>query len=281
MEFFDEPGPLEGIRVVTLAPNVPGPVAAARLRDLGAHVTKVEAPEGDPLEAIAPRWYEALHRNCVVERLDLKTPAGREQLDVRLRDADVLLTSSRPSALARLGLAWEDVHERHPDLVLVAIVGELPPDEERPGHDLTYLATLGLLDPPGMPRTLLADLAGAERAAGVAAALLLRRARGLGASRAYVSLREAARPFGAPFEHGLTVPGGRLAGGFGPYRIYRSRDGWLALAALEPHFVRRLCEALRVADYDAGTLAAIFAERDGREWEAFAREHDLPLELIP
>jgi len=281
MEFFSEPGPLEGIRVVTLAPNVPGPVAAARLRDLGARVTKVEAPEGDPLAAIAPRWYEALHRDVVVQRLDLKTVAGREQLDALLGGTDLLLTSSRPSALARLGLSWEELHRRHADLVHVAIVGELPPDEERPGHDLTYLATLGLLDPPAMPRTLLADLAGAERAAGVSAALLLCRAQGRGAGRAYVSLREAARPFAQPFEHGLTVPGGRLAGGFGPYGIYRSRDGWLAIAALEPHFARRLCEALQITAYDNDTLAAIFAARDGQEWAAFARVHDLPLELIP
>ncbi len=48
--------PLAGIRVVAVATNVPGPVAAARLRELGASVTKVEPPEGDPLGIVAPAW---------------------------------------------------------------------------------------------------------------------------------------------------------------------------------------------------------------------------------
>jgi crotonobetainyl-CoA:carnitine CoA-transferase CaiB-like acyl-CoA transferase len=41
--------PLKGIQIVSLATNVPGPVAAARLHDLGASIIKVEPPAGDPL----------------------------------------------------------------------------------------------------------------------------------------------------------------------------------------------------------------------------------------
>ena len=97
---------LQGVRVVTLAQNVPGPVAAARLHALGAHVLKVEPPGGDPLAGYSPSWYAQLHRGCEVVQLDLKRPGDRAALEGRLGDADVLLASNRPSALQRLGLGW-------------------------------------------------------------------------------------------------------------------------------------------------------------------------------
>ena len=134
------------MRIVTTAVTIPGPVAAARLRDLGAAVTKVEPPSGDPLVLAAPEWYERLVAGMEVVRLDLKA----ESLDGLLAGADVLLTSQRRAALARLGLAWASLHERHPGLAQVAILGE----GERAGHDLTYLASRGLLDPPHLPRTV-------------------------------------------------------------------------------------------------------------------------------
>jgi alpha-methylacyl-CoA racemase len=280
LDASEAPGALEGIAVVTLALNVPGPVAAARLRDLGARVTKIEPPQGDPLASLAPRWHEALHRGCSVKSLDLKTPTGRTALDALLQGADLLLTSSRPSALARLGLGWGELHARHPELAHVAIIGAPPPDDEHPGHDLTFVAQLGLVEPPALPRTLLADLAGAERAAGVAAVLLLRRARGLGAAFAAVSLREAARPFRQPLTHGLTAPGSVLGGGSSTYRMYRARDAWIALAALEPHFVQRLCAALGVETPSEATLTKIFAERDARDWELWASQNDVPLAVV-
>ena len=51
---------LSGVKVVTLALNTPGPVAAARLASMGAEVAKVEPPAGDPLKTAAPGWYHAL-----------------------------------------------------------------------------------------------------------------------------------------------------------------------------------------------------------------------------
>jgi crotonobetainyl-CoA:carnitine CoA-transferase CaiB-like acyl-CoA transferase len=267
---------LSGIRVVSMAPNVPGPVAAARLRDLGAGVTKVEPPGGDFLEPVAPRWYADLHRGLEIVRLDLKNEAGRSGLDRLLAVADVFLTSSRPSALDRLGLGWPALHERFPELLHVAIVGEIPPNAERAGHDLTYVAQLGLLDPPAMPRTLVADLGGAERAVSAALALLVARGRGAGGARAFVSLREAAETFALPLVHGLTAPGGQLSGALPGYRCYPTRDGWIAIAALEPHFHRRLIELLGGGD-PAADVAPAFAARESEHWTAWAEEHDMPL----
>jgi alpha-methylacyl-CoA racemase len=269
---------LAGIRIVTLAPNVPGPVAAARLRDLGAEVRKIEAPAGDFLEPVAPRWYADLHRGMAIERIDLKTPDGRAALDERLANADVFLTSSRPSALERLGLGWPALHARFPRLINVAIVGDYPPNAEHAGHDLTYVAQLGLIATPAMPRTLIADLGGAERAVSATLAALFARMRSDdgGGTLAHVSLREAAETFALPLQHGLTAPGGQLSGALPGYRCYPASDGWIAIAALEPHFWKRMRDLLGGGNADAD-FAAAFASRDGAYWTAWAAEHDMPL----
>ena len=118
--------PLRGIRVLVVAVNVPALAAGFRLAELGASVTKVEPPDGDPTGAASPELYARLTAGHEVVRLDLKT--DRAPLDPYLADADVLITSSRPSALARLGLAWSDLEERYPRLVQVAIVGHAEPE---------------------------------------------------------------------------------------------------------------------------------------------------------
>jgi len=130
--------PLSNLTILTLAANVPGPVAAARLRDLGAHVIKVEPPFGDPLAVAGADWYADLHRDVEVRVLNLKAAADLEALAGLLARADLLLTANRPGALARLGLDWETVHIRFPNLCYVAIVGYPGDKAEVAGHDLTY-----------------------------------------------------------------------------------------------------------------------------------------------
>src|SRR5690348_10778267 len=68
---------LDGLRVISIALNLPGPAACARLRELGASVAKVEPPSGDPFEEFCPAWYRRLHEGMEVGRLDLKSEIGR------------------------------------------------------------------------------------------------------------------------------------------------------------------------------------------------------------
>ena len=89
--------PLRGRRVVSVAFNLPGPVAARRLADLGAHVVKVEPPGGDPLATYAPDLYAELAAGMEVVRRDLKAEGAANLLP----DTDVLLSSSRPSSRGR------------------------------------------------------------------------------------------------------------------------------------------------------------------------------------
>jgi crotonobetainyl-CoA:carnitine CoA-transferase CaiB-like acyl-CoA transferase len=258
-----------------MAVNLPADAAGARLAELGARVTKVEPPGGDPLGAAAGGWYDELVSHQTVIALDLKNADERGQLDELLGTADILITATRPRALRRLGLAPDDLTARFPRLMHVAIVGHPPPHDDVPGHDLTYQASLGLLAPPSLPRTLIADLAGAEQAVSAALALALARERGRGVGHVQVALSRAADVFGEPFRHGLTAQGGLLGGGFPLYGLYETKEGWVAIAALEPQFRRGVGEALGVEDADG--LAAALSTRTALEWEAWAAERDLPI----
>ena len=269
---------LAGFRVVTTALNLPGPVACARLRDMGASVSKIEPPGGDPFEQFCPPWYRRLHENVEVVRLDLKIDAGRSSMDRRLQEADLLVTAQRAAALERLGLS--SLASRFPKLCHVAITGHAPPDEGLSGHDLTYLAPLGLVDPPLLPPTLFADMAGAELAVSTALALLLGRERGAPERTRTVALADAAHALAQPLREGLTRPGALLGGGYAGYNLYAALDGWIAVAVLEPRFAERLASLLGLERLETSALRALFGKHDTVHWESWAREHDLPIVAV-
>jgi crotonobetainyl-CoA:carnitine CoA-transferase CaiB-like acyl-CoA transferase len=131
-----------------------------------------------------------------------------------------------------------------------------------------------------LPRTLVADLGGAELATTAAVALLLARERGGEAGYAEVALADAASAFAAAVRHGATASGGSLGGGNPAYGIYAARDGWVAVAALEPHFRQRLAEQLGLDELTHEGLTDAFRAQTADEWETWADEHDLPLGAV-
>lgn len=267
--------PLAGVRVVSLAINLPGPLAAARLAELGATVTKVEPPTGDPLASAAPDWYAQLIERQTVVALDIKS--DRAKLDDLLAEADLLITSMRPSALARLGLARPQ--ENFPRLSLIEIVGHDGAAAEVPGHDLNYQAVHGTLTPPAMPKVPIADLLGAERAVSTAlAALIAAGAAGRGGSHRVV-LEEAAARAGDAVRYRLMGDGAILGGAFPGYGIYPCADGHIALGAIEPHFFSRVLETF-AADGTHDGLRAAFADKTAAELESLAAQADIPLNAV-
>lgn len=271
--------PLTGVRVVSIAINLPGPAAVARLAGQGAEVVTVLPPGGDPMEQFAKPYFDELHVGQEVRRVDLKSEDGRAEVDELLSVADVFVTSSRPSALRRLGLDFTAVHARHPRLCQVDIVGYPGERAETAGHDLTYQAGTGLLGEGSMPATLVVDLAGSERAAAEASAALVARARTGEGIRREVPLSDLAETMSRPLAHGLTAPGALLGGGLPVYGIYDTAAGTIALAALEPHFTSALLGALDLApeDLTRERLEEVFARRSAEEWADWAAQHDIPL----
>ena len=105
--------PLRGVRVLSLALNLPGPAALMRLAQMGASCTKVNPPAGDPMQHYTPDGYDLLHKGVKHKTLDLKTAAGQAVLHKLLPKTDVLLTSFRPSALTKLGLSWKTLQKEY------------------------------------------------------------------------------------------------------------------------------------------------------------------------
>jgi crotonobetainyl-CoA:carnitine CoA-transferase CaiB-like acyl-CoA transferase len=272
--------PLGGTRVVVLGVNAPAMVAGARLAALGAEVVKIEPPSGDPTGHAAPAWYAEETAAQRVLQLDLKSDSGREEAERELARADGVLTALRPASLDRLGFGRDALATRHPNLVCVAIVGFPSPRENVAGHDLTYAAGLGLIDPPSLPRVLVADLAGAERAVSALLALLVGRARDDAARYLEVALSAAAEAFAVAYRYGVTAPGGTAGGGDTFYRLYEAADGWIAVAALEAHFRTRLLGELGLPDDDPAVLAETFRGRGKADWEAWAEARDLPIAAV-
>ena len=288
---------LDGIRILSLALNLPGPAALMRCRRMGAACTKLEPPSGDPMGQYNPGAYRELHEGVKVLQADLKSREGVALLHKHLETTDVLLTSFRPSALAKLGLAWSELHARHPMLCQVAIVGARGERAEEPGHDLTYLAQNGLVPGLELPATLYADMGGSLMASeAVLQAALHASTRYAGGGETprgvyiEVALSDAAAYLGLPRRWGLTAPSGAVGGAHAGYRVYACKAGRVAVAALEPHFAAALCAQAGVsqsgrdsmlarATHDA--IAQFFAARTCNELESLASAHDIPLHTLP
>ena len=255
------PQPLRHTRVLSLALNLPGPAALMRCARLGAECTKLEPPpapghpSADPMGIYSPAAYATLHQGVRVVHAHLKTPEGQAALHEELARTDVVITSFRPSALAKLGLSWEALQSRYPRLSLVRIVGAAGSRAEEPGHDLTYLADAGLVTGTEMPPTLYADMGGALMASEAVLQALLERAHTGSGVCIEVALADAAAWLAQPRDWGLTTPDGDVGGHHAGYRIYPCADGRVAVAALEPHFAARLCAAAGLpASGDADVL---------------------------
>ena len=287
--------PLRGVRVLSLALNLPGPAAFMRLKAMGARCLKAEPPgpkgaSGDPMGQYNPTAYATLHDGIKVLTIDLKTEKGQTRLHKELARTDVLLTSFRPSALTKLGLSWKALHKAHPGLSVVAIVGAPGARAEEPGHDLTYLADAGLVTGLDLPATLFADMGGALMASEAALkAVLAQKTSGKGTFQE-VALSDAAAWLALPRHWGLTQAKGAVGGAHAGYRVYPCKDGRVAVAALEPHFAASLCAAAGVAMSGMGSLflpathqaiATFLASQTRKQLDALAIARDIPLHTLP
>ena len=293
--------PLRGVRVLSLALNLPGPAALMRLRAMGATCTKAEPPaprslpagaSGDPMGQYNLGAYATLHAGMKVITIDLKTDPGQAALHKALARTDVLLTSFRPSALDKLGLGWKALHKRYPALSQVAIVGAPGARAEEPGHDLTYLADNGLVTGLDLPPTLFADMGGALMASeAVLRAVLAQRLGKTGkGSFQEVALSDAAAWLALPRFWGMTKPDGAVGGAHAGYKVYPCKDGRVAVAALEPHFAAALCaaagvpassnRALMIAPATHQAIAAFLLTQTRKQLDALAVQKDIPLHTL-
>ena len=290
--------PLKGLRILSLALNLPGPTALMRCGELGAICRKIEPPAaaespagvtGDPMSQYSPEAYAALNVGVRMMTCDLKSAVGQRRLHRELARCDVLLTSFRPAGLVKLGLGWKALHRQYPQLSQVAIVGGPGALADVPGHDLTYLAENDLITGLDVPATLYADMGGSLMAVEAVLQVALQRARGARGLHLEVALSGAAKWLALPRAWGLTKPGAAVGGGHAGYRVYACKDGRVAVAALEPHFAARLCTAAGIDSATAPdmfapevheTVTAFLLTQTRRQLERLALKRDIPLKTL-
>lgn len=297
--------PLAGVRVLEIAPYLPGPHTGQLLAEMGADVVKVEPPGGDPARTLQQSMYTANNRGKRSVCVDLKAPGAGAVVARLARWADVVIEGHKPGVAGRLGIDHATLAADHPALVYAALTGygQHGPDAALPGHDINYLAAGGALARSGHwhgePRRAglpLADLAGALYGA-LAIVAAVHDARASGRGRFLdVSLTGAALRLAAA--RGLdAAPRAHL---HPTNDVFHTADGALiAVALIEDHFYARFADALadtwpqlrhasfatapaRQAAGDAlhGLLETVFASRDQAQWLTLAAEHALPISPV-
>jgi itaconate CoA-transferase len=236
--------PLEGITVVAVEQAVAAPFCSSRLADAGAHVIKVERPEGDFARGYdraakgQSSYFVWLNRGKDSEVIDLGTSEGRSHLEKLIAGCDVLLQNLKPGSMDKLGFSLERLKKDYPALISCTIsgYGDEGPYADRKAYDLLIQAESGLAsitggaDGPSRVGLSIVDIAtGATAHAAILEALIARARSGKGADirismfdvmADWLSVpllnSEAGQP---PQRIGLAHPS------IAPYGVFRSRDG--------------------------------------------------------
>jgi crotonobetainyl-CoA:carnitine CoA-transferase CaiB-like acyl-CoA transferase len=247
---------LAGVRVLDLCIILAGPTCGRTLAEFGADVIKID----NPTRGSSVASHNDVNRGKRSILLDLKSAAGREVFWRLLEDADVVAQNYRAGKLARLGLSYEDVRQRKPDIIYASLnaFGHLGPWAERPGHEQFAQATTGMQSrfggdgPPLIQPNPINDYGtGFMGAYAVALALLHRQRTGEG-QHVDTALAYTAMLHQSPFMQVYRgkrwdEPSGADRLGSGPlHRAYQAHDGWFFIGA-------RQDEAARLAAVDGLT----------------------------
>ena len=146
-------GVLEGFKILDLSRILAGPYCTQMLSDLGADVTKVEAPWGDDTRGWGPPFLEngvaAYHLSCNSgkEIINLNLKEDREIIQQMIASSDVVVENFRPGQLERL------IGPISSDVIVCSITGfgQTGPRSQEPGYDLALQAMSGIMSVTGEP----------------------------------------------------------------------------------------------------------------------------------
>ena len=159
-------GALSHIRVLDLSRVLAGPWSTQNLADLGAEVIKVERPKvGDDTRSWGPPWiatadgsdstdatyFAACNRNKKSITVDLSKPEGQELIRELAKTVDVVVENYKVGDLKRRGLDYESLSKINPGLVYISVTGygQTGPDSHKPGYDVVFQATGGIMSITG------------------------------------------------------------------------------------------------------------------------------------
>ena len=309
---------LAGIRVLDLTQVMAGPYCTMVLADLGADVIKVEMPGtgdqtrsswGRPEPGADSAGFYALNRNKRSVELDLRSDAGLSTFLGLVDTADVVVESFRPGVAKRLGIDYDTLSARKPELVYASIsgFGQTGPYSQRPGYDLIAQGMAGAIsvtgEPDGAPVKCglpVGDL-GAGLFCGIAiVSAYLHRVRTGEGQHVETSLYEAvlAMSVWESAEYWRTGEAPQRLGSAhrmsAPYQVLRTRDGYLSIGANNQRLWEKLCDAIERPELPrdprfgtnaqrmdnraalAAELEGIFRTRDTDDWVALLLDAGVP-----
>ncbi|WP_139364911.1 CaiB/BaiF CoA transferase family protein [Sutcliffiella halmapala] len=299
---------LEGIRIVDFTNYLPGPFATQRLAALGAEVIKIESVAGDPARNTGLKRngtgvvYLANNREKKSFSIDLKTDGSHEIIMGIIEQSAVVLESFRPGVMRKLGLDYEAVQKRNPQIVYGSITGYGSSGglSRFGSHDLNYMALSGVLaqlkddsGKPIHPSITIADYFGSfatcER---ILAALIKKERTGIGGYHCISITDVMTSMMGNHLmiqeetgrENGITELNGEIIS----YAIYETKDGrFMSLGALEPKFWQEFCHAMNRPEWLAAHVSPkeesnlvyqevkkLFRSRTFQEWIRVSQEVD-------
>ena len=251
---------LASLRILDLTRVRAGPTCVRQFADFGADVIKIETLADEDLGG--PRDgsdFQNLHRNKRSLALDLKSPAGREIFLKLVAGADIVVENFRPDVKDRLGIDYASLEKINPRIILASIsgFGQDGPYRERPGFDQIAQGLSGLMAVTGEPGrgpmrcgAAIADVtAGLLAALGIFTALVEREQSGRG-QWVQSNLLQAGIHL-MDFQAARFTMSGEVPPQVGndhptsmPTSAYRTRDGFINVAASGTIMWRRLCDAI-------------------------------------
>jgi crotonobetainyl-CoA:carnitine CoA-transferase CaiB-like acyl-CoA transferase len=293
---------LDGITIVDLSIQIPGPYCSMMLADLGAEVIKIEQPGSGDFARVLPSLFNGINRNKKSMILELKSPKGKEILYKLVAQADIVLEGFRPGVAKKLDIDYATLTGINPRIIYCSIsgYGQDGPYKNLSGHDINYQGVAGLLsltedlkasaDLSGLP---LADIAGSMFAAiSILTALANRTKTGAGQ---YIDVSMAAGVFswaGASLFTALKGLNNAESLYIPHYGIFQTRDEkFITLGIIhEQHFWENLCTVIdlgemkslnlmeRIAQREEvlHALQAAFKTKTREEWLSLFHEADVP-----
>lgn len=296
--------PLSDIRILDFTTLLPGPYATHLLSEMGASVTRIEAPDRTDLLKMMPPLvdgvsaaYRFINRNKQTLTLDLKTAEARARILELLQDHDIVIEGFRPGVMQKFGLDFESLKSHCPGLIYCSVTGygQTGQYADRAGHDINYLALSGLASYSGSQQTgpvlsgfQIADIAGGSHHAVMAiqAAIIQRLKTGAG-QYLDISMTDCALHLNALPLAGV-LAGGRAPGygsemlnGGSFYGYYPTSDGrYLSVGSLEPKFQQGLQQALQITQLSRKKIADAIAAQTLAYWIDHFAKFDVCVEPV-
>jgi crotonobetainyl-CoA:carnitine CoA-transferase CaiB-like acyl-CoA transferase len=281
---------LAGLRVVELAGDIAGPYCTKLLVDLGAEVTKIEPPSGDPMRGWGPfpggvpdpnrsGLFEYLNAGKCGATLDFALDSDVSRLRDLIADADVVVEALPPGTLDRCGLDARGLEAVSPGLVVVRIsdFGQHGPLRDRVATPLTMQAAAGWINtrdrdrPPVQASGRISEyVAGGYAALGALTALRTLSAKVSRHVEVDVSVLESllsTLPYPmlmAEKMRNLGLPANtRSAPMMG---IVRAADGWLGINCLTGQHWLDVCAMLGLSEYGEHQIAIMLGGPERAEF---------------